>query len=51
MATCDTHYRFTTIDIGAAGSNHDSAVFKMSGLSWALMQGNLNIPPSAWNEH
>lgn len=45
MATCDAFYRFTMVDIGAAGSNHDSAIFSSSGLGSALMSGNLDIPP------
>lgn len=45
MACCDAYYRFTMIDIGAAGSNHDSTVFKNSGLGAALLHGTLKIPP------
>lgn len=26
MASCDAFYRFTVVDIGAPGSNHDSSV-------------------------
>lgn len=35
-----------TVDIGAAGSNQDSTIFKMSGLGETLMQSKLNIPLS-----
>ncbi|KAG5888607.1 hypothetical protein JTB14_037819 [Gonioctena quinquepunctata] len=32
MASCDAFYRFTLVDIGAAGGNHDSVVSSLSGL-------------------
>ncbi|KAG5874352.1 hypothetical protein JTB14_022345 [Gonioctena quinquepunctata] len=32
MASCDAFYRFTLVDIGASGGNHDSVVFSLSGV-------------------
>ncbi|XP_030763193.1 protein ALP1-like [Sitophilus oryzae] len=45
MAVCDANMRFTMIDVGASGSNHDSIVFKNSGMGMALFNGDLKIPP------
>lgn len=47
MAACDAYYKFTYVDIGAAGANHDSAIFKNSGYGQALLNGTLGIPPPA----
>lgn len=44
MATCDADCRFTMIDIGSAGSSHDSTVFKNSCFGHELLQGSLDIP-------
>lgn len=44
MATCDAYMRFTMVDIGAAGGNHDSIVFKKSGLGIGLLNKTLQIP-------
>lgn len=44
MAACDARYKFTLIDIGSAGGNHDSAVFKASGFGDAILKQYLNIP-------
>lgn len=44
MAVCDAYYRFTYVDIGAAGANHDAAVFRESGCGKALLTGKLNLP-------
>lgn len=45
MACCDAFNRFTMVDIGAAGANHDATVFKNSSMGYALLSGLLNIPP------
>lgn len=45
MATCDADYKFTLVDIGAQGSNHDSAIFGQSAFGNSLLKGELNIPP------
>lgn len=45
MATCDAYYRFTMVDIGAAGSNHDSTVFKTASFGRKLMGHSLGVPP------
>lgn len=44
MASCDAFYKFTMVDIGAAGSNHDSYVFRTSAFGERLMRNELPIP-------
>ncbi|KAJ8913057.1 hypothetical protein NQ315_006558, partial [Exocentrus adspersus] len=44
MAACDSYYKFTYVDIGAPGSDHDSAVFRKSSYSKALLNGTLPLP-------
>ncbi|KAG5873217.1 hypothetical protein JTB14_005670 [Gonioctena quinquepunctata] len=44
MASCDAFYRFTLVDIGAAGGNHDSAIFSLSGFGNAIPSFKLKIP-------
>ncbi|KAG5892624.1 hypothetical protein JTB14_019713 [Gonioctena quinquepunctata] len=44
MASCDAFYRFTLVDIGAAGGNHDSVVFSLSGFGNAILSKKLKIP-------
>lgn len=43
MAVCDSYYRFTLVDIGAAGGNHDSTVFKNSCFGQMLLSNSLFI--------
>ncbi|KAK4875354.1 hypothetical protein RN001_011776 [Aquatica leii] len=45
MATCDAYMRFIMVDIGSSGANHDSAVFRNSGMGSAILNGTLSIPP------
>lgn len=47
LATCDAYYKFTLVDIGSPGSNHDSRVFRESGFGRALLENKLQIPVSA----
>lgn len=44
MAVCDAHYRFTLVDIGAFGRNHDSVVFNESNFGKAIMNDQLHLP-------
>lgn len=44
MGVCDAYYKFTYVDIGAAGANHDAAVFRESGCGKALLAGTLGLP-------
>lgn len=44
MAACDAYYKFTYVDIGKEGSNHDGAVFQNSTFGKAVLNGTLNIP-------
>lgn len=45
MAACDARYRFTLVNIGAAGGCHDSIVFSESSFGKAILKNQLNIPP------
>lgn len=44
MAACDSYYKFIYVDIGAAGSCHDSTIFKESNYGIELLNGKLPIP-------
>ncbi|KAJ8971548.1 hypothetical protein NQ317_003202 [Molorchus minor] len=44
MAVCDAYYRFVLVDIGGAGSQHDSVVFQNSGFGMALLNNTLGLP-------
>lgn len=44
MAACDSYYKFTYVDIGQEGSNHDGNVFQNSRFGRALLNGTLNVP-------
>lgn len=44
MAACDSYYKFIYVDIGAAGSCHDSTIFKESNYGMELLNGKLPIP-------
>ncbi|KAJ8049122.1 Protein ALP1-like [Holothuria leucospilota] len=44
MAVCDGRYRFTLVDIGAAGRNSDGGIFAHSPMGMAMENGSLDIP-------
>lgn len=44
MAACDAYYKFTYVDIGREGPNHDSYIFQNSIFGSALMNKTLDIP-------
>ena len=44
MAVCDDDYRFTYIDVGSCGKEHDSSVFAQSEFGKRLADGSLNLP-------
>ncbi|KAK4877612.1 hypothetical protein RN001_010118 [Aquatica leii] len=41
MAACDTFYRFTLVDIGAAGKNHDSVIFRELGFGHNILKNKM----------
>ena len=43
-AVCDTHYKFTMVDIGALGRNSDGGVFSSSRIGDAFFKKQLNVP-------
>ena len=45
LAMCDSNYKFIYVDIGSAGREGDSSVFKESKLFKSLEDGSLHIPP------
>lgn len=44
MATCDAFYKFTFVDIGSPGSNHDSKIFSTSEFGEAILSGKIEFP-------
>ncbi len=44
MALADSEYRFTIVDVGAAGSDGDSYVFQHSALGIQFMNDTLPLP-------
>lgn len=45
LASCDSKYKFTFVDIGAYGSQSDGGIFKNSIFGERLEKNDLNIPP------
>ena len=45
MALVDADYKFIWYDIGAAGSRHDSGIFKQTELYEFLRSGECGVPP------
>lgn len=44
MAACDAYYRFTLVDVGASGGNHDSTVFRDSQFGMKILNNELPLP-------
>lgn len=44
LAICDAHYRFTVVDVGAAGSQSDSGVFENSRFGSAFLNDRVKLP-------
>ncbi|KAG5868217.1 hypothetical protein JTB14_031174 [Gonioctena quinquepunctata] len=44
MAVCDAYHKFTYVDVGCEGSNHDSNAFSNCEYGKALLQNRLSIP-------
>lgn len=51
MAACDAYYKFTLVDIGAAGGCHDSTVFSESDFGHSILNNTMNIPHSKLLPH
>ncbi len=45
LAMCDSAYRFTWVNIGAHGRQHDAGIWRHSDLRDRLENGRLPLPP------
>nr|CAH7714787.1 unnamed protein product [Callosobruchus chinensis] len=46
LACCDADYKFTWVDIGAYGSEHDASIFRRSEMGRILEAGTIILPQS-----
>ena len=46
LAIADSNYKFTYVDIGAAGRAGDAGVYNNSTIKQALVENSINLPPA-----